>query len=115
MSSSLLSVVDPQFLLCQHSKLEQMIDNIIFLIVNNILNFSSQPPHKNDKFYPQSPHIPLHESYPFITQHNNPGQTYPPDLSVAISYVNHVDKKGEQIFDALLFLTHLMYMVVTQG
>jgi hypothetical protein len=84
----------------------------------------------------------MHKSYPFVTQHNNPGQTYPPGLSVAISYVNHVDKKGGQIFDALLFLnglsvaisyvnhvdkkggqifdallflTHPMYVVVIQG
>jgi hypothetical protein len=35
-------------------------------------------------------------------------------LSVAISYINHVDKKGKQIFDALLFLTYPMYVVVTQ-
>jgi hypothetical protein len=62
-----------------------------------------------------SPHVPPHESYPFVTQHNNPGQTYPPGLSVVISYVNHIDKKGEQIFDALLFLTYSMYVVVTQG
>jgi hypothetical protein len=58
---------------------------------------------------------PLHESYPFVTQHNNPKQTYPPDLSIAISYINHIDKKREQIFDALMFLTHPMYVVVTQG
>jgi hypothetical protein len=58
---------------------------------------------------------PLHESYPFVTQHNNPRQTYPPGVNVAIYYVNHVAKKGEQIFDALLFLIHPMYMVVTQG
>jgi hypothetical protein len=103
-----------QFLLCQYSKLEQTVNNIVFSIVNNILNFSSQAPHKNDKFYPQSPHVPMHESYPFITQHNNPGQTYPPSLSVVISYVNYVDK-GEQIIDALLFLIHPMYVVVTQG
>jgi hypothetical protein len=92
-----------------------MINSIVFFIVNNILNFSSQPPHKNDKFYPQFSHVPLHESYPFVTQHNNARQTYPPGLSVAISYINYVDKKGEQIFDALLFLTHPMYVIVTQG
>jgi hypothetical protein len=40
--------------------------------------FQFTTPHKKDKFYPQSPHVPLHESYTFVTQHNNPGQTYPP-------------------------------------
>jgi hypothetical protein len=39
-----------QFLLCQHSKLEQMINSIVFFIVNNILNFSSQPPIKMTNF-----------------------------------------------------------------
>jgi hypothetical protein len=32
-----------QFFLGQHSKLEQTIDGIVFLIVNNVLNFSTQP------------------------------------------------------------------------
>jgi hypothetical protein len=72
-----------------------MVNSIILFIVNKILNFNVQPPYKNDKFYPQSPHVASHESYSFVTQHNNPGQTYPSGLSVVIYYVNHVNKKGK--------------------
>jgi hypothetical protein len=39
-----------QFFFSQHNKLEQMIDNIVFLIVNNVLNFSMQPGIKTTNF-----------------------------------------------------------------
>jgi hypothetical protein len=39
-----------QFLFSQHSKLEQMINSIVFLIVNNVLNFSMQPEIKTTNF-----------------------------------------------------------------
>jgi hypothetical protein len=39
-----------QFCFGQHSKLEQIIYSIVFLIVNNILNFSMQPGIKMTNF-----------------------------------------------------------------
>jgi hypothetical protein len=39
-----------QFFFDQHSKLEQTIDSIVFLIVNNALNFSMQPGRKMTNF-----------------------------------------------------------------
>jgi hypothetical protein len=69
-----------------------MINNIVFLIVNNIMYFSTQHGIKNNKIYPSFPHEHQHESYPFTTQHNSPGQTYLPGLSVAIFCLSHVIK-----------------------
>jgi hypothetical protein len=39
-----------QFFFCQHSKLDQTIDSIVFLIVNNVLNVSTQPRIKMTNF-----------------------------------------------------------------
>jgi hypothetical protein len=95
-----LSVGAPAFFFGQHSKLEQTINSIIFPIVNNALNFSTQPGIKNDKFYTPFPHEHQHKSYPFVTQHISPGQTYPPGLSVIIFCVSHIDRQVAQISHA---------------
>jgi hypothetical protein len=39
-----------QFFFSQHSKLEQTINSIVFLIVNNILNLSMEPKIKTTNF-----------------------------------------------------------------
>jgi hypothetical protein len=90
-------LVTLQFFFDQHSKLEQMIGSIVFLIVNNVMYFSKQTRNKNDKFYPLCPHEHQHESYPFATQHNSPRQTYLSSLSVAIFCVSHVNKQVAHI------------------
>jgi hypothetical protein len=43
-------LVPLQFFFSQHSKLEQTINTIVFLIVNNVLNFSTQPRIKMTNF-----------------------------------------------------------------
>jgi hypothetical protein len=43
-------LVTLQFFFIQYSKLEQMINNIVFLIINNVLNFSTQPKIKVTNF-----------------------------------------------------------------
>jgi hypothetical protein len=85
-----------QFLLYQHNKLEQMVNNIIFFSQQDP-EFQSSTHHKNFIFYPQSPHVPQHEPYPFVIQHNNQGQTYSPILSIATFYVSHNNRTSNSL------------------
>jgi hypothetical protein len=76
-----------------------MFNNIVFLIINNIINFSMLPKIKTTNFILRFL-MCQHESYPFASQHNNPGQTYPLGLSFTIFCVSHIDKQEAQICHA---------------
>jgi hypothetical protein len=77
-----------------------MINSIVFLIINNILNFSMHPRIKATNFILHFLMYPSTNHTLFSIQHNNPGQTYPLGLSVTIFCVSHVDRQEAQISHA---------------
>jgi hypothetical protein len=83
-------------LLCKHSKLKQLVDSVKLFIINDVLNFTPQPLHKNDRFYPQFPQPCYNTSYPSVTQRSDPEQNCYPILSAAIFYTSHAGMKEEQ-------------------